>query len=155
MTTLYCDSKCCKFHITPYIAKKTVRNRENRRKAGVFVHDPDGRKVLLVQSRGRMWGPPKGTAEVNETYEECGKRELMEETGLRVPDSVFASPVHIKSNVVYYEARMRSTDCQVQGTSGNDANGIGWFDIDCLQRSIAAGRIIVNQHYRLTASHFL
>jgi 8-oxo-dGTP pyrophosphatase MutT (NUDIX family) len=102
-----------------------------------------------------MWGPPKGTAEADETFEQCGRRELLEETGLQVSDEVYEKPVQIKPNVVYYEARMKSSDCQVQCTAGNDANGIGWFDLGCLQRSIRSGRMLVNQHFRLTVSKFL
>jgi 8-oxo-dGTP pyrophosphatase MutT (NUDIX family) len=162
MGSFNCEKGCCKYHINAWSrprsqfveVNRTVFPR-NRKKAGVFVYDPDTRKVLLVQSRGRLWGPPKGSMEDNETFEECGKRELMEETGMSVDDSIFNNPVTIKSNTVYFLAEIKESECYVQSNNNNDANGIGWFNVDCLQTAIQNKTLKVNQHLRLTFKKFL
>lgn len=55
-----------------------------RRRAGVFVLDPSGRKVLLVQENNResKWGIPKGSIEPNEDTFTAAFRELKEEAAL-------------------------------------------------------------------------
>lgn len=50
----------------------------------VWVLDPAGTHVLLVQHRWREWVPPGGKAEPGEMPREAAVRELWEETGLRV-----------------------------------------------------------------------
>ena len=51
-------------------------------KGGAILHDSKTNRILLVQSRGKLWGIPKGTKDNNETIEECSIREVKEETGL-------------------------------------------------------------------------
>jgi hypothetical protein len=62
-----CADNCCVFKITPYKQVKWNQGdgwkpSSNRvTKAGSFIIDASTSKILLVQSRGQMWGPPKGT----------------------------------------------------------------------------------------------
>ena len=160
MNTFFCENKCCKYHVTNYVPRRppvytVVDRKARRRKAGVFVYDPAKNKVLLVQSRGRLWGPPKGSAEPLETFEECGRRELQEETGLTVSEEVFQRPYILKSNVTYFAAAISEGDCEIQMGSGNDANGIGWFDVDCVKKSVEEGKMKINQHLRMVFRTFL
>ena len=74
MKLFKCSKKCCQIKIYPYDIKPELmkKTKKKKRKAGVFVYDPKTDKVLLVQSRGNLWGPPKGTIKYGETERECG-----------------------------------------------------------------------------------
>ena len=51
--------------------------------AGIVVDDQN--RVLLIQRRDNgHWEPPGGVLELNETFEEGVKREILEETGVHV-----------------------------------------------------------------------
>lgn len=51
--------------------------------AGIVVDDQD--RVLLIQRRDNgHWEPPGGVLELDETFEEGVKREVLEETGVHV-----------------------------------------------------------------------
>ena len=64
METLFCSNNCCSLKIEPYVNKFNKFNNKqkfNKKKAGVMLYDSEKQKVLIVQSRGRLWGLPKGT----------------------------------------------------------------------------------------------
>lgn len=52
--------------------------------AVVFTRTEAGVRYLLVQERDGFWSFPKGHMEAGESEEETARREIMEETGLRV-----------------------------------------------------------------------
>lgn len=58
--------------------------------AGALILDPDDRLLLDEQERfgERVWTVPGGGLELGETVEECARREVLEEVGLRVTASV-------------------------------------------------------------------
>lgn len=150
---LFCDNNCCFYKLTKYEEpphKKYIRNKK-KKKAGVLIFDEKYQKILLVQSKGKLWGPPKGTLEENETYLECAKRELKEETGLTFDDSMYVNGCFVKSNCYYYFIKTTMVDVNVQKTVKNDANGIGWFSLSCIKNM----RFNINQHCKLTMRKFL
>lgn len=52
---------------------------------GVVYRDgPDGVEVVLLETRGGVWGLPKGTPDADESMEATALREVREETGLEV-----------------------------------------------------------------------
>ena len=55
--------------------------------ATVLVLDKDNRLLLLKRSDNKYWGPPGGAIELGETVEETARREVFEETGLKIVDS--------------------------------------------------------------------
>jgi len=62
----------------------------NRPGAGVLVILQCNDKILLGKRKGSHgngeWSFPGGHLEMNETPDECGKRELLEETGIDIHD---------------------------------------------------------------------
>jgi len=157
MSQFYCNKGCCKYKVTKYIKtyKHKVFNPEkkNRKKAGVFLYDPLSRKILLVQSCGKLWGPPKGSLEQGEDNETCAKRELKEETGI-ILDIPLKNGNYIKNNAYYYYLEIPETEIYVQNHIKNDANGIGWFYIDCILDLIQSKKMMINQHCRIGLKRF-
>jgi ADP-ribose pyrophosphatase YjhB (NUDIX family) len=154
MSKLDCENGCCTMIVSKYDCPKNLFIKKNsyksRRKAGVFVYNIDKTKILLVQSRGKFWGPPKGTVEDDEDWEKCALRELKEESGISVYENDnFQKIGFIKSNAFYFSLEKNNPAIVLQDTINNDANGIGWFSIDCLKKMIKNNKIIVNQHCKL------
>lgn len=160
MTHAYhCPQKCCLIQVTELGKDFSPQIRRGHcRKAGVFIYDPDEERVLLVQSRGQLWGPPKGTLEMDrdETSYQCAVREVKEETGLDITVAEFTRAVRIKNRAMYYYAERKTVPVEIQHHSeDNDANGITWIRLSCLEECIKAGHIIINQHCRMVFKKFL
>lgn len=150
--TFKCPSGCCSIKINPYVDKKDLdaKIRRARKKAGMFIVDPNSGKILIVQSRGRLWGPPKGTMEQGENDLQCAMREIKEETGLDISVNLYTSFTRIKGRIVYYY--VQHTECEVniqEDVSDNDVNAIGWIHPKCMGDCISAGNISVTHHTRI------
>ena len=155
MQTYYCKDGCCNIKIKKY---KHIPKKYNKhtRKAGVFIYDPQEERVLLVQSRGNFWGPPKGTIEIGEQDEECAVREVKEETGLDISADNFIQSVKIKNKAICYYLEMNTCNIDVQDTMvDNDANGITWIKIKCLENAISNGNIVLNQYAKTVFNMFM
>jgi 8-oxo-dGTP pyrophosphatase MutT (NUDIX family) len=156
---LECLNNCCHYMVTPYRSTYYSNNidqiQTKIKKAGSFVYNSRDNKVLLVQSRGQMWGPPKGTLKKGEEPLECAIREVKEETGLDLDSSKFSGSMIIRSKAQYYFMDFtvdinESIQIQIQThIEDNDANGIGWFHIECLNDLVKNGVIFINQHCRI------
>lgn len=148
-----CSSGCCKYLVRPYPTETLRQNfpsGHGLRKAGSFVFDGNGHKILLVQSRGMMWGPPKGSIKLNETPTECAVREVKEETGLTLTEPHLIRSVIIKGKALYFLTDMQECEVTLQtDLDDNDANGIGWFHVDCLQRLVETGVMSINHPCRM------
>ena len=160
--TFNCDSQCCNYKITPYKQIKW-NNGDGWKstsgkivKAGGFIIDPSTHKILLVQSRGQLWGPPKGTIQDNESIEDCAIREVMEETGIQLNRAQFiGQPTLVKNKAMYYTVELNEANFEPQNhISDNDANGIGWFNIECLDGLIREKKISINQHCKILIKKF-
>lgn len=144
----YCLNGCCVIKINKYQETKRFFNR-NYRKAGVFIYDPKQDRVLLVQSRGHLWGPPKGSLNIGEQDIKCAVREVKEETGLDISYNDFTKYVKIKNRIIYY-LEMDTCEIHVQNNIiDNDANGITWIKIKCLEDAIQDGTIILNNYAKI------
>ncbi len=104
----------------------------------IFGFDGIDLNILLIE-RGiepfkGQWALPGGFVKMNETTEECARRELEEETGVK---DLFMEQLYTFSDVnrdprgrvitVSYYALIRSTDFKVIG--GDDASAARWFPI--------------------------
>lgn len=157
----YCRNKCCKIKIKEYHKTPTIFNK-NALKGGVFIYDPINKKALIVQSRGRLWGPPKGTLKDNESGIECAIREVKEETGLDICGNKLYYNIVIHNRAIYYYYELDSLleynkiDIQQNAEEdANDANGITWIKINCLYNAIEDGNITLNHHARLLFYKFI
>lgn len=147
MSKYRCESGCCILKINPYIHNKTFHSIHGRKKAGVFICDPAEDKILLVQSRGQLWGPPKGTLEEGETELSCAVREVNEETGLEINQEDLDKSITINNRATYYYLEMACCDVEVQDhIANNDANGIGWIKTDCLEKCVQNGNMVLSKH---------
>lgn len=157
MEFFICPDGCCTLKVMPYnFSKNSCKNiRDCYRKAGVFIYDPKKDKVLLIQSRGHLWGSPKGTIQYGETERQCAIREVKEETGLEISDTEFKKAVKINNNVIYFYIERDECKVEVQDhIKDNDANGIGWIKPDCIEKCIKNGNITLSQHCRMIFSKF-
>jgi ADP-ribose pyrophosphatase YjhB (NUDIX family) len=149
INTYHCQNNCCKIFIKDYQPIPRYFNR-NYRKAGVFIYDPKEDRVLLVQSRGHLFGPPKGTLQINELEKNCAIREVKEETGLDISSKHFTRAVKIRNRAIYYYLEMDTCHINVQDNmKDNDANGITWIKIKCLENAINNGNIVLNHYAKI------
>lgn len=131
---IVCKNGCCKVQIEPFTWKKDWTSSENNteRKAGIFIYDSLSNKILLVQSCGFLWGPPKGSVRKNETIQEAAIREVKEETGIDVTPEQLEKVHNLKKKSYYYTLDMRECAVDIKNNKNNDANGITWIKIGCL-----------------------
>ena len=159
-TVMRCPNGCCPITIGLYRPRRKRHGHRRREKAGVFVFDPgsDTRepRVLLVQSRGHLWGAPKGTAEEGESVLECALREVKEETGLSVDPELFAKSTRVKGVATYFYAEIERCDVAPDTTmQDNDVNGIAWIRLSCLGPCLREGQLILNRHCKILLRRFL
>lgn len=147
-----CLQGCCELEILPYLSsEERVRwsSLPRRHKAGVFTTENMSGKILLVQSCGKLWGPPKGSMEPEETPESAAVRELREETGVIISsnDLATANTTRLRTRTVYYHYNLpQPTPVSVQNLPGNDANGVGWIRKECIMELRETGRIELTTH---------
>jgi 8-oxo-dGTP diphosphatase len=147
-----CGRGCCsleKWHYTN--VHEHITRDLKRRKAGVLIKNKDG-KILIIQSRGNRWGPPKGTAYSNEDNVECAIRELHEETGVELSrlDLIGCQMVQISHISYYIYYGDVDTDLtHIKSMLNNDCSGIGWVYPDCLMEMVEKDVIKVTNHMKI------
>ncbi len=158
--TIDCLRGCCQLKFFPYrpLSQPFIVVKRSRKKAGIFIIEPGG-KILLVQSKGNLWGCPKGTMKSSETDLECAIREVKEETGISIdPEVLRASPRfnNYRTRATYFRMVLPHQAVEVQTQiSDNDANGIGWIYPRCLQELAQQKALSINQHCRMVIERFL
>ena len=50
----------------------------------VFIADSESRVLLIKRTDNGFWCTPGGSQDLGETLEECGVREVLEETGFKI-----------------------------------------------------------------------
>lgn len=155
-----CIDKCCKLIYKEF--KGVVDERRDflkykKRKGGGILYDKKENSILIVQSRGKMWGLPKGTIEQDETIEECAMREIKEETGIEV--NINKNSQYLSENnkrCIFYILPFEKCGVELQYNDiNNDATGIGWINLKCLQKMINSRKIKLNKQSFLIINKFL
>lgn len=157
MEPIICKNKCCILSVKLYESdKKNFKHNKHNRKAGIFIYDPDQQKVLIVQSRGHLWGLPKGTVKPQETEKNCAIREVFEETGLIVHANEFSKAAIIRNKAIYFYVERKLCPVEIQEhIVDNDVNALGWIKPDCLDEFINSKQIVLNQHCKIVFKKFL
>ena len=159
----FCTNGCCHY-ITSQFTLPRKTKKTSPKKAGAFIYDYKERLILLVQSRGNMWGMPKGTFERNETSHDCTIREVAEETGITIPESFFEnldkkSILNVYSNGYYYFYPVNKNTMEEitipKNIVDNDVNAIGWFKVKCMIDMYRLGDITINNHTARCMKFFL
>jgi len=103
----------------------------------VVTHDPTPKALLIRRKNAPFegcWAIPGGYVEIDEALEDAARRELREETGLKVDRleqlHTFGDPKRDpreRTISVVYIARVTTTKVKTQ--AGDDAVGVGWFSL--------------------------
>lgn len=110
-------------------------------KVGVGVLVIKDSKILLGKRRNShgsgAWAPPGGHLEFGESFEDCAKREVLEETGLKVlsiRNFGFTNDVFVRENKHYVTIFMLvdSFMGEPQVLEPQKCEGWSWFDLDSL-----------------------
>ena len=105
---------------------------KNPKKGGIILQDENG-KHLVIQSRGRLWGIPKGSVKNGESDLQCAIRELKEETGMET--SVQKITHHIKVDKSKYFYSTSAVDKRkIVWNMESDATGGGWCTTQCMKK---------------------
>ena len=149
-----CHAGCCKIHMTKYKTKhKSDIGRTD--KSGILLFDKEEKCVLIVQSRGKLWGIPKGTVKDDENYSDAAIRETAEETGIVVDITQLSDDVLRISNSLYYFCSIKKREVKVQKTEENDVNSIGWIKLECLKKMLTDKTIKLTKHSQNILKYFL
>ena len=158
--TNYCPNKCCKIDTRAFNDEltKDFTYDKNNKKGGVFVFNSIRGSILLIQSRGKLWGCPKGTVEKEEDVKTCALRELKEETGIDLPSGELTSYITIKNKGLYYlydTTREAGQLPKYDEDEYNDATGFTWIKIDCLFKMMNFNMMKMNYHTKYIILNYL
>jgi ADP-ribose pyrophosphatase YjhB (NUDIX family) len=153
---VHCTAGCCTLDIGDYISKNLITRIKRDKKAGCLLYDKQEDAVLLIQSRGNLWGAPKGTLEIGENYTSGAIREVLEETGLKITENMLGRRITIDDKSTYFLVDYKKCDVIIQPSdTDNDANSIGWIKLRCLRQFINNDTIKLTKHTEMILSHFL
>lgn len=130
-----CETDCdCIILSWPFMKQKPVNFLDREKAGGILIYD---NKILLVQSRGNLWGFPKGGIEPGELPIESAIREVMEETSLVIPFTD-DDPKFFINNTIFFIKHLDSVPMidtvAIRNLISNDCSGIAWIDVRCLMR---------------------
>lgn len=159
--TKYNSKNCnnCKFKQFKHF--KLAENHDHlpkQKKAGIVYYNRTSHKILIVQSRGNLWGIPKGTCKYNENINDCAVREFFEETGIDIKSIELENcKTVVIGTCTYYCLESdfeydfdNFTHSNFNKIENNDVSGIGCVDINCLIKS----NLKLNLHLRKILERF-
>jgi len=110
---------------------------------GVIVMNKDGKVMLLkrMNAHGKgMWGGAGGHLENGESFEECARRETLEELGVTIKNVRLASVANLTSHPPKHYVDIGFVAELDEGEptrmEPEKCSEIGWFDIDDLPKPL-------------------
>jgi 8-oxo-dGTP pyrophosphatase MutT (NUDIX family) len=152
-----CKIDITEMYIQPGIPSEDRKNKHLKNKrAGVIVFNSETKHLLLVQSKGKLWGFAKGYVEVNEKARQTAIRELYEETGIVVQSSQLKLPINIRNTAMYYLYDSIHIDSKnININDSIEISGIMWIRFECLKELVKSNDIPLNSHCKyILQNHF-
>jgi len=117
------------------------------------MYNPTTQKILIVQSRGEKWGPPKGKFEEvdDNSHMNCALREVLEETGIALNESSLQEWVKI-DRTTYFYTEIESEF--VLDRIDDGISGITWIYPQCLLDLYTEKKVDLNYHCKRTIKKF-
>jgi ADP-ribose pyrophosphatase YjhB (NUDIX family) len=133
-----------------------MNDNDRHVKAGGLLFDCTEDSILLVQSRGNLWGLPKGTLKRNESSSDGAIREIKEETGLEINYSMLDTFIVLDETCTYYFIPYSKCEVSIQtNVLDNDVNSIGWVKLDCLKILLSDNKIRLTKHTKIILKKIL
>ena len=109
-----------------------------RPKVGIGIIVKKGNKIILQKRKGAhgegMWSLPGGHLEFSESFEDCARREVMEEANIKIKNIRFLCITNdIMKNdskhyiTIFFEADYDSGELKMNEPDRTEE--IGWFDV--------------------------
>ena len=155
---IICNNGCCVLKTSLYDTSVPVNDEDKygKRKAGILLYDKTKECVLLVQSRGNLWGIPKGTLDDTESITEGAVREVIEETGIIIDKNELETYLDIDDICSYFFLEYEKCEVEIQTQiKGNDANSVGWVNTKCLKTLVVDNKIKLTSHTKIILKTFL
>lgn len=148
ITNVVCNRGCCVLKTLPWEGVSSdSETRRRASKSGVVMYDEGRGEILLVQSRGNLWGMPKGTLEEGEHPRDGAIRETYEEVGILLKPHQLGKSFVLGSATYYMVPYSNSGTSTIQSQDrDNDASGIGWVKIPCIYEMLQADKIKLTNH---------
>ncbi|KAA2266178.1 NUDIX domain-containing protein [Solihabitans fulvus] len=118
---------------------------ENRRHsvsvAGIVINDAD--QILVIRRRDNgQWEPPGGILEISETFEDGVRREVFEETGVKVEvERLTGVYKNMNRAIVALVFRCRPTDTQAEESlptaATDEAREVRWMSLAEIREAMA------------------
>lgn len=120
-----------------------------------LVFDKTGKKVLLGKRKNNykagMYGMPGGRLELKESVISCAKRELVEETGLRINSLVYLGvirEVQESNNYIHFAFICGDYTGNPKLTEPDRCEGWQWYPLDKLPENILPGHLAAINLYK-------
>jgi 8-oxo-dGTP pyrophosphatase MutT (NUDIX family) len=115
-------------------------------------------RILILQSRGKKWGFPKGGLEHGENVFECAHREVNEETSLQIDFNPDDFVIQLK-NTIYFVKFLETAPPRINNhylrQIGNDCTGICWMRLTCFSELVKKNKMYLNSGAREFARSYI
>ncbi|MBM2817971.1 MAG: MutT/nudix family protein, probable [Parcubacteria group bacterium] len=138
-----------------------MKDKKEYPKMGIAVMIMKNGKVLLGKRKGAHgagdYAFPGGKLEMRESFENCAKREVTEETGIEIQNIKFLRLLNFK----FYDKHFVDVGLLADWKSGeptvmepDKCEGWGWYDVDNLPKPLFKGCASCIEAFKTGQSYF-